>query len=582
MALTKASYSMITGSPVNILDFGADPTGVTGASAAIQAAINAVSAQGGGAVYIPPGTYLIDANIEPKSNMSIYGAGPASILSFTGNNRQCFTSTSVSNLRIFGLFFDGNKPTVGWETTNNYDFGVRLGAGATGQDVENAEVYECTFKDIGLDGIYVENFYNVTLRNNIFINCRRWGVVVEPGAHNSSYCNVFDSFFDCDYGGGPSGKEYPLGAIDCEPYISNTTIYHLVYRNLTGVRNDTQMIDQTGNFNSIQNGMMENCIVVDGKLGATNGSFSVKNCRVSGDARGEFRFDSSADYLQTSFSDLDVTMFNSFEPKSDSGRYNLFPCDFGDPQYCNQGLSQSGTGAEVGYVLRYLDGAYVWVQEIQLGAGSGNYASLRQQIAQNISIGDQVVLFVEVERTDTTSPTNNYLSFGFGAEFSRLMSVPTGVSQLTFAYKATQAATTPTLSIGLSGNPGTVVKVMFRKIFLFINPRRVNNSEFTITIESLPKNITFTGPTLNAYNLSLANLTIASAQNLDTINGGYPGARLSLFNSTSSYALTVRDVSVGSGNIKLIGGSTQTLQKGTSTQAISFVYNADGYWYQST
>jgi len=219
---------------------------------------------------------------------------------------------------------------------------------------------------------------------------------------------------------------------------------------------------------------------------------------------------------------------------------------------------------------------------IQLGAGSGNYASLRQQIAQNISIGDQVVLFVEVERTDTTSPTNNYLSFGFGAEFSRLMSVPTGVSQLTFAYKATQAATTPTLSIGLSGNPGTVVKVMFRKIFLFINPRRVNNSEFTITIESLPKNITFTGPTLNAYNLSLANLTIASAQNLDTINGGYPGARLSLFNSSSSNAVTVRSTSVSSGNIKLINNNTQALQFGTSTQSISFVYNADGYWYQST
>jgi len=31
---------MITGSPANILDFGADPTGVAGSSAAIQAAIN--------------------------------------------------------------------------------------------------------------------------------------------------------------------------------------------------------------------------------------------------------------------------------------------------------------------------------------------------------------------------------------------------------------------------------------------------------------------------------------------------------------------------------------------------------------
>lgn len=567
---------------ISVLDFGADPTGVVGASTAIQAAIDAVSAQGGGSVYFPPGTYLIDGNITPKSNMSIYGAGAASILSFTGNNRQCFTSNSVSNLKIFGLFFDGNKPTVGWETTNNYDFGVRLGSGATGQDIQYVEIYECTFKDIGLDGVSVENFFNVTIRDNNYINCRRWGVVVEPGAHNSSYCNVFDSFFDCDYGGGPVGKEYPLGAVDCEPYLSNTVVYHLIYRNLTGARNDTQMIDQTGNFNSIQNGMMENCIVVDGKLGATNGLFSINNCRVSGDARGEFRFDSGADYLQTSFSNLDVTMFNSFEPKADSGRYNMFPCDFGDPQYCNQTVSQSGTGATNGYFLKYLDGAYVWVQEIQLGPGAGYYKSLRQQIAQNISIGDQVYIFLEIERTDTTTPTNNWLSLDFGAEFSRLMNIPTGVNQLSFAYKATQAATTPTISFGVSGTPGTIVKAIFRKVFVFINPRRIDTSQFAITVEPLPKNVTYTGPSLNAYNLSLASLSIASAQNLDTINGGYPGARLALFCSTSSYAVTVRDVSVGSGNIKLIGGSTQTLQQGASTQSISFVYNSDGYWYQAT
>jgi len=64
MALTRATYSMVEGAPVNILDFGADPTGATDSTAAIQAAIN--SAEGGfgplagtgSTVYFPSGVYL--------------------------------------------------------------------------------------------------------------------------------------------------------------------------------------------------------------------------------------------------------------------------------------------------------------------------------------------------------------------------------------------------------------------------------------------------------------------------------------------------------------------------------------------
>jgi len=40
MSLTKATYSMIDGAPVNVLDFGADPTGVDDSTTAIQTAIN--------------------------------------------------------------------------------------------------------------------------------------------------------------------------------------------------------------------------------------------------------------------------------------------------------------------------------------------------------------------------------------------------------------------------------------------------------------------------------------------------------------------------------------------------------------
>jgi polygalacturonase len=56
MTLTKATYSLIDGAPANVLDFGADPTGVADSSAAFLAAMTAASN-----IYVPEGTYCVDA-----------------------------------------------------------------------------------------------------------------------------------------------------------------------------------------------------------------------------------------------------------------------------------------------------------------------------------------------------------------------------------------------------------------------------------------------------------------------------------------------------------------------------------------
>ena len=59
MSLTKVSYSMITGAPVNVLDYGADPTGVANSTDAFAAAAAAIEAQDGGKLVIPAGTYIV-------------------------------------------------------------------------------------------------------------------------------------------------------------------------------------------------------------------------------------------------------------------------------------------------------------------------------------------------------------------------------------------------------------------------------------------------------------------------------------------------------------------------------------------
>lgn len=100
MSLTKVSYSMVYGAPLNVLDFGADPTGATDSTAAIQAAVNAKN--GFSAIYLPAGTYKITSTITfSYDRYFVYGDGVATKINFVPTaNDDCF------------LFDKGSTPSV--------------------------------------------------------------------------------------------------------------------------------------------------------------------------------------------------------------------------------------------------------------------------------------------------------------------------------------------------------------------------------------------------------------------------------------------------------------------------------------
>ena len=83
MALTKASYSMITGAPVNVKDYGAVGDGSTDDTTAMQAAITAVATTGQG-LYIPVGTYKITSVLTSAGDLNMFGEGEKSVLDFSG------------------------------------------------------------------------------------------------------------------------------------------------------------------------------------------------------------------------------------------------------------------------------------------------------------------------------------------------------------------------------------------------------------------------------------------------------------------------------------------------------------------
>lgn len=119
MSITKASFSMITGSELNLLDYGADPTGSTNSTNAIQAWLDALYANNASG-YAPQGTYLTSGNTIQYSasrKFSIRGSskGGTSFKKYGSTSDPVFKFTITSanylelNLNLQDFEVDGNN-----------------------------------------------------------------------------------------------------------------------------------------------------------------------------------------------------------------------------------------------------------------------------------------------------------------------------------------------------------------------------------------------------------------------------------------------------------------------------------------
>lgn len=145
MSLTKVSYSLITGSPANVLDFGADPTGTADSAAAIQSAIDS----GAKAIYLPAGTYKISAplNFSQKRSIHVYGdaAGsynpdPGTKIIADGALAQMFNIYSCRDSLFENIVLDGNSTAV----KGIYIWAVNGDGNTTRMIFSNINVLRCT------------------------------------------------------------------------------------------------------------------------------------------------------------------------------------------------------------------------------------------------------------------------------------------------------------------------------------------------------------------------------------------------------------------------------------------------------
>ena len=146
MPLTKVSYSMIDSAVYSVVDYGATGDGVTNDRAAIQAALDAAFAAGGGTVFVPSGTYKIDRPLIVRSNTVLEGAGASSKIVQTSN------TNGPGNLVHIGYGYEWNQNGVAFDPASNDD--------ATMAQLLVNDFSKLTTVNAGVRNLYIEGYVN--------------------------------------------------------------------------------------------------------------------------------------------------------------------------------------------------------------------------------------------------------------------------------------------------------------------------------------------------------------------------------------------------------------------------------------
>lgn len=467
--ITPTNY---TYEPGSVLRYGADPTGVVSSRTAF---VNAALAYG--YPHAPAGTYLINESVSVPSNRVFSGDGPATIIRMTGNNLRAFRVDNATNVEIHSMAFDGQKPSVGWETSNNFDFGIRVGESSTSSQCDGIYIHDIWLKDIGLDGIYVTNAKNVRIRDIHSDNCRRWAVVIGHQSTDSfglAHASVKDVFADCTNGTGPVGKEYPLGAVDCEPDGATSYCDFVEFDGIHTKQGSVVMSQSAIRYSSVRNIFIE-----DSRLVLSNGIKVAGPVILKGKCHLEV--DGLADSVQTQGYLSNIFFFDSQysdgSPRQFVSSENLWPTDVLDATATNTAAGTSGASITRARENVEVDGCRALADKFTYPDGTTGTYLAKHQITANLVEGDQVLIFLEIYRTDSNSPTGNYLYMELG-DVIRTLQPPIGLSRIVVADVLGADATNPTLNVGFTGTPGEAPAVIFRKVFFYVNPAQIDERSF--------------------------------------------------------------------------------------------------------
>ena len=206
----------VTSFVANVKDaaYGATGDGVSDDTAAIQRAIDAVSAAGGGIVDIPAGNYMINtlyqtgnsyekAGLVLKSNIIVRIASGATLYAIPNGEKsyQMFSITHVDNVHIIGGRLIGDRDNhIG--NLGQTGYGVRI------TDATNVVIEDLYAGEFWGDGVFLgENSKNITIYKVICDHNRRQGMSIVGGQN----VKILESEFK------RSDGTPPKSGIDIEP-----------------------------------------------------------------------------------------------------------------------------------------------------------------------------------------------------------------------------------------------------------------------------------------------------------------------------------------------------------------------------
>lgn len=271
MALTKVSYSMITGSPANVVDYGAVADNTTDSISAIQSAIN-----GNAVVYLPEGIYRTTTTLSIPAGKTLFGPGT---IHYTGTSRAISVTgdnVTIDGITVYGeyndVFLSGSvgiycnqttfSPTLNIVITNNltiknvtiYNFG---NSGIRGDWWVNFTIFNCTISNCGQHGILVTSPRYGKISNNTIYN-------ITPGQTNSGYGLSLSRNASVLVNGVPTSLTTTQAPVPFDCFISNNLIY--------SIKNYVAIDLHSGNNITIIGNTIQACQIGINLEHATNGA----------------------------------------------------------------------------------------------------------------------------------------------------------------------------------------------------------------------------------------------------------------------------------------------------------------------
>ena len=215
MALTKVSYSLITGASTNVLDFGADPTGATDSTAAFAAAKTKALATNK-TMYIPAGAY--------KGSIAV--ASGESDLRIFGENRQSTIleaiDSSTATISVHWAAFRVQIESLTIKNTSGLNNDTHYGIWGKGSGSNNGasglKIKDCVVKDYNIN-IRLDEFNDMLVEKCILSNAVAGTGVAPIGANF--------------YAGSPT---FPCVGLDVNDLYCIAGKYGMYLENTEGIR----------------------------------------------------------------------------------------------------------------------------------------------------------------------------------------------------------------------------------------------------------------------------------------------------------------------------------------------------------